>query len=76
MKKSHRLVLNDHQSILDEIFDTLNEMTTHQQCTDHLLTEVYKFLNGYSLDVINGTKYSRSKICGRQPKQTIPLQIL
>ena len=28
------LVLNDHQSTLDEMLDTLNEKTIHQQCTD------------------------------------------
>ena len=38
--KSLRLVLNDHQSTLDEMLDTLNEKTIHQQCIDRLLTEL------------------------------------
>ena len=41
-EKSLRLVLNDHQSTLDEMLDILNEKTIHQQCIDRLLTEVYK----------------------------------
>ena len=48
-EKSLRLVLNDHQSTLDEMFDSLNEKTVHQQCTDRLLIELYKLLNGYSM---------------------------
>ena len=30
-EKSLRLVLNDHRSILDEMLETLNEKTIHQQ---------------------------------------------
>ena len=52
-EKSLRLVLNGHQSTLDEILDTLNEKTTHQQCIGRLLTKVYKFMNGYSPDIMN-----------------------
>ena len=52
-EKSLRLVLNDHQSTLDEILDTLNEKTIRQQCINRLLTEVCKFLNSYSPDIMN-----------------------
>ena len=38
---------------------TLNEKTIHQQCTDLLLTEVYKFLNGYSPDIMNAVFHLR-----------------
>ena len=48
--ESLKIVLNDHQSTLDEMLDTLNEKTIHQQCIDRLLTEVYKFLNVCSPD--------------------------
>ena len=34
-------------------FDTLNEKTIHQRCIERVLTEVYKFLNGYSPDIMN-----------------------
>ena len=60
--KSLNLVLNDHQSILDEMLDALNEKTIHQQCIDSLLTKVYKFLNGYSPDIINGIFHLRQNI--------------
>ena len=59
MKKFLRLVLNDHQSTLDEMLDTLNENTIHQQCIDRLLTEVYKLLNGYSPDIMNDVFHLR-----------------
>ena len=38
---------------------TLNEKTIHQQCTDRLLTEVYKFLNDYSPDIMNAVFHLR-----------------
>ena len=56
-EKSLRLVLNDNQSTLDEMLDTLKKNTIHQQCNDRLLTEVYKFLNGYSPDIMTSSIY-------------------
>ena len=44
-EKSLTLVLNDHQSTLDEMLDRLNENTIHQQYIGCLLTEVYKWLS-------------------------------
>ena len=58
-KKMIRLVLNDHQSTLDEMLDTLNEKTIHQQCIDRLLIDVDKFLNGYSPDIMNDVFHLR-----------------
>ena len=52
-EKSFRLSLNDHQSTLDEMLDTLDEKTIRQQYIDRLLTEVYKFQNGYPPDLIS-----------------------
>ena len=62
-EKSLRLVLNDHQSTLDEMLDTLTEKTIHQECIDSLPTEVYKFLDGYSPDVMNDVFHLRQNIC-------------
>ena len=45
-EKSLKLILNDYQSALDEMFDTLNEKTIHRGCIERLLTELYIFLNG------------------------------
>ena len=58
-QESLRLVLNDHQSTLDEMLDTLNEKKIYQQCVDRLLNEVYKFLNGYSPDIMNDVFHLR-----------------
>ena len=58
-EKSLRLFLNDHQSTLDEMLDTLNGKTIHEQCIDRLLTEVSKFLNGYSPDIMNNVFHLR-----------------
>ena len=52
-EKSLRLVLNYHQSTLDEMLETLNEKAIHQPCIDRLLTKVYKFPKGYSPDIMN-----------------------
>ena len=58
-EKSLRLVLNDHQSKLDEMLATSNKKTIHQQCTDSFLTKVYKFLNRYSHDIMNNVFHLR-----------------
>ena len=58
-EKSLRLVLNDHQSTFDEMLETLNEKTIHQQYVDRLLTEEYNFLNGYSLQIMNDVFHLR-----------------
>ena len=62
-EKSLWLVLNDHQSTLDEMLDTSNEKTIHQQCTDSLLTEVWKFLNGYFPDIMNNVFHIKQNTC-------------
>ena len=35
------------------------QFTIHQHCTDRLLTEVYKFRNGYSPDIMNDVFHAR-----------------
>ena len=52
-ERSHSLVLNDYQSSFDRLRSTLNEKTIQQHCINVLLTEVYKYLNGYSPDSMN-----------------------
>ena len=41
------------------MLDTLNKKTIHQQWIDRLLIEVYKFLNGCSLDIMNDVFHLR-----------------
>ena len=54
-------MINDHQSPMDKMFATLNEKATYQQCIEGVLTELDKFLNGYSRNII------KFLICGRIP---------
>ena len=56
---SLRLILSDSESSFDSFLSTLNEKTIHQHCINVLLTEVYKYLNGYSLDLMNEVFYLR-----------------
>ena len=56
---SLRLILNDYESSFDSLLSTLNEKTIHQRCINVLLTEVYKYLNSYSPDLMNEVFYLR-----------------
>ena len=40
-------------------FSNLNKKTIHQHCINILLTEGYKYLNGYSPDLMNKVFYLR-----------------
>ena len=57
--KISQIVLNDHQSTLEETLGTLNQKTIHQKCIDSLLTKLYKLLNGYSPDIMNDVFHLR-----------------
>ena len=48
------LMINDHQSIMDKMLDTLNEKATYQQCIEGDI-----FLNGYSSNIM------KFLICGK-----------
>ena len=52
-KRTLRLILNDYESSFDSLLSILNEKTIHQRCINVLLTEAYKHLNGYSLDLMS-----------------------
>ena len=54
-ERSLRLIFNDYDSLLS----TLNEKTIHQRCINVSLTEAYKYLNGYSPDLMNEVFYLR-----------------
>ena len=58
-ERSLRLILNDYESSFDSLLSTLNEKTIHQRCINVLLTNVYKYLNGYSPDLMNEVFYLR-----------------
>ena len=58
-ERTFRLILNDYESSFDNLLSTLNEKTNHRRCKNFLLTEVYKYLNGYSPDLMNKLFYLR-----------------
>ena len=58
-EKSLRLILNDYESSFDNLLSILNEKTIHQRCINVLLTEVYKYLNGYSPNLMNEVLHLR-----------------
>ena len=60
-ERSLSLILNDYKSSFDSLLSTLNEKTIHQRYINVLLTEVYKYLNGYSPDLMNEVFYLRQK---------------
>ena len=54
-----RLILNDNNPSFDSLLSTLNEKSIHQRCINVLLTEVYKYLIGYSPDLMNEVLHLR-----------------
>ena len=63
-------MINGHQSPMDKMLDTINETATYQQCIEGVLTELDKFLNGYSSNIM------KFLICGRistTSKSSMPL---
>ena len=48
-----RLILSDYESSFYDMISTLNERTIHKRCINILLTEVYKYVNGISPELMN-----------------------
>ena len=46
---------NNYELSYEELLDLINEISPHQRCLNSLMTEVYKYLNGISPDIINDT---------------------
>ena len=44
---------NNRELSYEELLDLTNEISLHQRSLNSLMTEVYKCLNGLSLDIIN-----------------------
>ena len=53
------LVPNDYKSLFFDMLFTLSEKAIHQCCVNVLLTEVYKYLDGLSLELLNEVFYLR-----------------
>ena len=46
-------MVNDYQSTMDKMLAALNEKANYQQCTEGVLPELDKFLNGYYHNIMN-----------------------
>ena len=51
-ERSPRLILNDYESSFNSLLSTLNEKAINQRCINVLLTEVYKYLNDHSPELM------------------------
>ena len=47
------LMTNNYELSYEELLDLTNEISPHQLCLNSLMTQVYKCLNGTSLDIMN-----------------------
>ena len=52
-EKSLRIIYNDYVSDYNNLLSLSNKPTIHQYCIQSLVTEIYKFLNNLSPDVMN-----------------------
>ena len=52
-EKFFSLMVNNNQSTMDKMLDTLNEKANYQQCTKGVLPKLDKFLNGYYRNIMN-----------------------
>ena len=48
-----RVISEDYISSFSDLVTVLNEKTIHQRCINFLMTEVFKYLNGLSPDLMN-----------------------
>ena len=53
LRKVFSLMINDHQSRMYKMLDSLNEKATYQQCIEGVLPELDKFVNDYSRNIKN-----------------------
>ena len=52
-ERSLRIVWNDYESLYPLSLEEVHKITFHQRCRNSLMIEVYKYLNGYSPDIMN-----------------------
>ena len=58
-ERSLRLILNNYESSFDSLLSTLYEKTIHQRGINVLVTEVFKYLNGYFPNLMHEVFYLR-----------------
>ena len=61
-ERSLRLILNDYKSSFNSLFafHLKQKKTVHQCCINILLTEVYKYLNTFSPDLMKYFTYAKT----------------
>ena len=52
-ERSLRIIRNDYESLYPLLLEETHQITFHQQCINSLMREVYKYLNGHSLDIMS-----------------------
>ena len=52
-ERTMRLVINDYSSDFHHLLNLTNDISVHQRCINSLMTEVYKYINGLSPDLMN-----------------------
>ena len=52
-ERSLRIIRNDYESIYPLLLEEAHQITFHQLCINSLMTEVYKYLNGQSPEIMN-----------------------
>ena len=52
-ERALRIISEDYISSFSDLVILLNEKTIHQRCINFLMTEVFKYLNGLSPDLMN-----------------------
>ena len=50
-----RLIANNYDLSYEELLDLTNEIFPHQRCLNSLMTEIYKYLNEISPDIMKDT---------------------
>ena len=48
-----RIIRNDYESLYPLLLEEARQITFHQRCINSLMIEVYRYLNGHSLDIMN-----------------------
>ena len=52
-ERSLRITLNDYEPSYSLLLEEARQITFQQRCINSLMIEVYKYLNGYSSDIMN-----------------------
>ena len=52
-ERSLRIIRNDYESLYPLLLEETHQTTFYQRCTNSLMIEVYKYLDGHSPDIMN-----------------------